>query len=204
MKGGVGFYSLWLCWYYEMTPTLTKDLLLNMLLGLTALTVITLPMINDPAPKDDQGKQPGNMVVSAVWPEGDTDVDLWVQGPGDTKAVGYSNRGGKLFNLLRDDLGRAGDSMPMNYENAYSRGMPAGDYTVNVHLYRGEAPVTVAIEVRLGNAGEVTRLLYESSVTLQAYGQEITAINFTLDAAGNVTRQSKVYRPLRAVVKGKV
>ena len=34
--------------------------------------------------------------------------DLWVQAPGDVP-VGYSNKSGGVFNLLRDDLGKAKD-----------------------------------------------------------------------------------------------
>ena len=34
--------------------------------------------------------------------------DLWVQAPGDLP-IGYSNKSGGVFNLLRDDLGKAKD-----------------------------------------------------------------------------------------------
>jgi hypothetical protein len=34
--------------------------------------------------------------------------DLWIQAPGDVP-VGYSNKSGGVFNLLRDDLGKAKD-----------------------------------------------------------------------------------------------
>ena len=41
----------------------------------------------------------------------------------------------------------------MNYEVSYSRGIPPGEYTVNVHLYRNAAgshadPVTVVASVK--------------------------------------------------------
>jgi hypothetical protein len=34
--------------------------------------------------------------------------DLWVQAPGDLP-IGYSNKSGGVFNILRDDLGKAKD-----------------------------------------------------------------------------------------------
>ena len=92
-------------------------------------------------------------MIEARWPDQlDTDVDLWVQVPGDVP-VGYSNKGGADFNLLRDDLGELADATRMNYEVSYSRGMPAGEYTVNLHLYRNSShaarvPVTVVASVK--------------------------------------------------------
>ena len=68
---------------------------------------------------------PGNVMVEANWPPGmDSDVDLWVQAPGDVP-VGYSNKGGAVFNLLRDDLGQQLDLSGLNYESSYSRGVRA-------------------------------------------------------------------------------
>ena len=81
------------------------------------------------------------MIVEVRWPDQlDSDVDLWVQAPGDVP-VGYSNKGGAIFNLLRDDLGQRADATGMNYEVSYSRGIPPGEYMVNVHLYRNAAGV---------------------------------------------------------------
>jgi hypothetical protein len=62
--------------------------------------------------------------------------------------VGYSNKSGKVFDLLRDDLGMAQDMTDSNHEVAYSRGAPAGEYVVNVHMYRG-VNVTYPIPVKV-------------------------------------------------------
>ena len=92
-------------------------------------------------------------MVEANWPPDlDSDVDLWVQAPGDVP-VGYSNKGGAVFNLLRDDLGQQLDLSGLNYESSYSRGIVPGEYTVNVHLYRNRAavaavPVTVVVSTK--------------------------------------------------------
>jgi hypothetical protein len=96
---------------------------------------------------------PGNVTVETQWPDKlDADVDLWVEAPGDVP-VGYSNKGGRVFDLLRDDLGMAQDMTDSNHEVAYSRGAPAGEYTVNVHIYRGvnatyPVPVKVTVSVK--------------------------------------------------------
>ena len=177
-------------------------LLVNAVLG--TLVLFLLPSINPPAADSAAIEPPGQMIISAVWPEGPVDVDLWVRAPGEKKPVGYSNRGGSVMNLLRDDLGTSADSLPMNYENSYSRGLPAGEYVVNVHLYKGAAPVPVVVEVRFGPPGAAPFLLVDETVTLAREGQELTVVRFRIDAAGKVVPGSvnRVFEPLRAAKEG--
>jgi hypothetical protein len=138
------------------------------------------------------------------WPdELDADVDLWVEGPGDVP-VGYSNKGGKLFNLLRDDLGRRSDATELNYEVSYSRGIVAGEYTVNVHLYRNLSrqlpiPATIVASVKRSSM-ESARQLVSTKVALGREGQELTVFRFRLDADGNLQPGSvhSLFKPLRA------
>ena len=67
-----------------------------------------------------------DVVIEITWPgDMDADVDLWVKAPDDIP-VGYSNKGGAIFNLLRDDLGKTLDLSSINHESAYSRGVAAG------------------------------------------------------------------------------
>lgn len=176
-----------------------RDILLGMNLMLSVVLGLVLMSINPPAVDAQDAKQPGQMIITAAWPDGATDVDLWVNGPGEPVAVGYSNRGGKLFNLLRDDLGRDGDALPLNYENVYSRGLPAGEYTVNLHAYSGEYPVPVAMEIRFGAVGDQPRLFLKKTVTLVNKGQEVTVVSFRLDARGQIVPGSvnQVFKPLR-------
>jgi hypothetical protein len=117
--------------------TVFRDVIMLALAGFVAMVVLLLPHLNPPGKAAlDNSQPPGNVIVEVRWPdEIDSDVDLWVEAPGDVP-VGYSNKGGVIFNLLRDDLGKRADATGMNYEVSYSRGIPAGEYTVNVHLYR--------------------------------------------------------------------
>lgn len=163
---------------------LRTDLLFNFLIGLLAVIVILALKVNPPATPDIA--QPGNIVVSAAWPEGSNDVDLWVQHAGDI-AVGYSNKSGKVWSLLRDDLGNVNDSTPMNYESSFSRGIPDGEYAVNVKCFTcfGKFPVPVAVEVRLAT-GE---LIWRGVVDLVANKQERTAVRWRM-ADGLVVKDS--------------
>lgn len=186
-----------------MTSIIFRDILLSFLIGLVAITITLLSFVNPKAKEAEATQSPGNMSITAAWTEGHHDCDLWVMGPGEAKAIGYSNRAGKLFNLLRDDLGEAGDSMPLNYENAYSRGLPAGQYVINIHGYSiRDVAVQVSIEVRFGSPGASPKLAFEETLTL-VQGQERTVIAFRLDDKGNIVPGSvnRVYVPLRSAGK---
>ncbi|HUE45663.1 MAG TPA: hypothetical protein VMO81_05350 [Aestuariivirgaceae bacterium] len=186
----------------QTTGIVFRDFSLLMVLGFVAMVVWLLPHINPPASSSD-AEPPGNVIVAITWPAGDTDIDLWITGPGELKPVGYSNKGGVLFNLLRDDLGDRPDATPLNYENAYSRGVVAGEYIVNVHCYRCPiVPQTVHVEVSIndGQSRKGTKPVATTSLNLTSNGQEKTALRFKLNASGKIETNSlnAVFRPLRA------
>src|SRR3546814_9135229 len=88
--------------------TVFRDVLMLALLGFMVIVVVLLPHLNPPT-KAAASDPPGNIIVEVRWPDDiDVDVDLWVKGP-TSRPIGYSNQSGPLFNLLRDDLGRARD-----------------------------------------------------------------------------------------------
>jgi hypothetical protein len=136
----------------EDDATVFRDVLMLTLLGFVTIVVLLLPHLNPPQ-ATASAKPPGNVVVEARWADGlRSDIDLWVQGPGD-QPVGYSRKSGAVFDLLRDDLGVSRDLTDLNYEFAFSRGAPAGEYAVNLHLYgtKGETlPITVTVMISLG------------------------------------------------------
>ena len=184
------------------SDTVFRDFTLLMVLGFVAMVIWLLPHVNPPASQSD-AEPPGNVIIAITWPEGDTDIDLWVTGPGEMAPVGYSNKGGVLFNLLRDDLGRLPDATALNYENAYSRGVVKGEYIVNVHCYRcAVVPQQVDVEASIndGTSGKGSRMIATTSLQLAANGQERTALRFRLDAAGKLVADSlnSVFRPLRS------
>lgn len=186
------------------TGTVFRDVILLALAGFVAIVVMILPHLNPPdARTADAMEPPGNVVVEVRWPDGmDTDVDLWVQAPVDIP-VGYSNKGGAVFNLLRDDLGKRADATGLNYEVSYSRGILPGEYTVNIHLYRNPSrsfpvPVTVVTSVKK-SAEELAKQILASKVELTREGQELTAYRFKLDDRGDLVAGSvhNLQRPLR-------
>lgn len=165
--------------------TVFRDVIMLALAGFVTLVMLLLPHINPEAKAEDTDQAPGNMIVELRWPDGlNVDVDLWVEAPGD-KAVGYTRKGGHVFDLLRDDLGASSDLTGLNYEFAYSRGAPAGEYTVNVHLFRNKVriypvPVTVSVSLKTPTS-KATRQILATELDLTKVNQEHTVFRFKLD-----------------------
>lgn len=185
-----------------------RDAILLALAGFVMVALLLLPHVNPPGRQADGASDPpGNVNVLVRWPDGwRTDVDLWAQVPGDV-AVGYSNKGGLVANLLRDDLGGHGDPLGMNFENVYTRGVVPGEYTVNLHLFRNlqgtyPVPVEVAVECRKDSTS-TTAYVVSRAVELHREGEEVTAIRFALDEHCGLKPGSvhALFRPLRSVGK---
>jgi hypothetical protein len=189
----------------DASDTVFRDVVMLALAGFVVLVIMLLPHLNPPGARTaDDMTPPGNVIVEVRWPDAiDADVDLWVQAPGDVP-VGYSNKGGAVFNLLRDDLGKRADVTGLNYETSYSRGILPGEYTVNLHLYRNPAkaypvPVTVVTSVKR-SADQAARQLLASKVLLVREGEELTVYRFRLSDAGALVAGSvhSLDKPLRA------
>jgi hypothetical protein len=185
--------------------TVFRDVIMLALAGFVAMVILLLPHLNPPGETAEETTQPpGNVIVEVRWPdEIDADVDLWVEAPGDIP-VGYSNKGGTTFNLLRDDLGKRADATGLNYEVSYSRGIPAGEYTVNIHLYRNAAnvfPISVTVVTSVKkSAKESARQLLATKIELAREGEELTVYRFQLSEDGSLVPGSvhSLQRNLRA------
>ena len=185
--------------------TVFRDVILLALAGFVFITVLLLPHIH-PKGKESEGstEPPGNVIAEMRWDDKlRTDVDLWVQAPGDVP-VGYSNKSGLIFNLLRDDLGSHADPTDVNFETSFSRGIPPGEYTVNVHLFRNlenTYPINVRVVVRVKTDNEAgARPIAATTVRLDREGQELTAFRFRLTEKGELVPNSmnSVFKPLRS------
>lgn len=183
-----------------------RDMITLMLSGMVVLIMVLIVHIgkNATSEKTKDSTAPGQVSVEITWdPKHNSDVDLWVQGPGDVP-VGYSNKGGQLFNLLRDDLGKHADASDVNFEISYTRGLVAGEYTVNVHWYANKSmvadePVSVVVSTKERDDAPAIQVL-TTKVKLTQEGQELTAFRFKLDAKGKVVPGSvhHVFKPLRS------
>ena len=188
--------------------TLFRDVLSLALLGFLAVIVLLLPHIAPEGVKNvSDAPAPGNVVIEITWPDDmDADVDLWVQAPGDI-AVGYSNKGGALFNLLRDDLGKTMDLSSINHESAYTRGLRGGEYIVNAHAYRinpkNPPPFTVETVISTKTVeDEITRIspILFTQAQIRYQGQELTLARFELTDQGDLVNGSvhNLFKALRS------
>ncbi|WP_027133514.1 hypothetical protein [Geminicoccus roseus] len=194
----------------DAADTVFRDTIMLALAGFVTVVMIVLAHVRpeaQAATSKDAASMPGNVMIEAHWQgDLDADVDLWVQGPGDVP-VGYSNKGGGLFNLLRDDLGKQMDLSEQNYEVSYSRGLLPGEYTVNLHLYRNRSSlqairVKVVTSVKKGQ-NKVSKQILVSDVAMNREGEERTVFRFRLDEEGRLIQDSvtTLFRPLRSGTK---
>lgn len=173
----------------DTSGTVFRDVILLALIGFVAMVIMLLPHIKTTTEEAQDHKAPGNVIVEMHWPTDQPyDVDLWVKAPGQ-QPVGFWNQGGRVFNLLRDDLGGEGDATKENYEISYSRGISAGEYIVNVHMYGHlpsgvTIPVTIVVSVR--QKFDTTRQILKTVVQLYRRNQEETAYSFRLTKEGDL------------------
>jgi hypothetical protein len=173
----------------QPSGTVFRDVLMLTLIGFVAMVIMLLPHLSAKRDENRDAAAPGNVVVEIHWPnELPVDVDLWVQAPGDVP-VGFWNEGRRLFIGVREVLGVEIDATGRNYEVSYSRGIPAGEYTVNVHMYGSlpagvRVPVKVVVSVR-PKYGELRQLL-QTQIELTRRNQEETAFRFRLTEEGDL------------------
>ena len=154
-----------------------RDLLMLIALLMLSLVVLLIPLIQveQDTVQTNIEKAAGDMIAEIVWdPEVPADIDLWVDAPNGEK-VGYSAPYGKIFNLVRDDLGRDVDYSGLNYEFSFSRGIPDGRYRFSIVYYDdnelGNTPVDVRISIRY-RQGKLMHTVYQGMLTLDFVGQE--------------------------------
>lgn len=179
--------------------TIFRDVVLLALITFAAMLIIVIPFLNDPTEKEDQDViAPGNMIVEITWPDNQRDdIDLWVIGPKELGPVGYSNKSGMVWNLLRDDLGSAGDLTNMNYENSYSRGVIPGWYRFNVHWYNTfstSQTITINMVVSMKKKpNDSVKQLMGRTIILTRDDREQTVFYFYLNDALDVDRSTVTY-----------
>ena len=180
------------------------DLLFNILIGFAFLFIIAFILIN-PITEDAQIKAKAEFMVIMEWDDkSNYDIDLWMQDPLKT-IVGFPNKESGWLHLDKDDLGASNDTVTMrdgtiktvylNREIMTVRGIAAGEYIVNIHLYStkgqntGPMPVHVSI-MKINPYGEI----YNGITTLNINGQEETVQRFTVNARGEVISTNKLQK----------
>ena len=180
------------------------DLLFNTLLCFAALFVLSFVLIN-PSKKEHNAKMKAEFMITVTWPSDlDDDVDVYVEDPAGN-LVAFMRREEGLMHLDRDDLGRRNDIVntpfgPIehkdNREIVTVRGIIAGEYVVNAHMYmkRSEA-VEIPVTIQLDKINPFSTVTIKE-VVLRITGDEETAFRFVLDKDGKVTDVSTLKKSL--------
>lgn len=180
----------------QLTATLFawNDLLWSLL---ACFLIVAALLINQTAKKkaeaEEQGdRSAGDISVYLFWPDGlDVDIDTHLMDPSG-EHVFFASRGGRVWNLLRDDLGRSNDVSARNFENAYARSAIPGEYIVNAHVYRKGSfigPIAIEAEIRFGDKAG-TRVVFNRRLELTHLGDEDTLFRFMIGADGRIVPRS--------------
>ena len=187
------------------------DLLFNTLLCFAALFMLSFMLIN-PSKNENNVKSKADFLITVTWPdERDNDVDVYVQDP-QGNLVAFMRREEGLMHLDSDDLGKRSDVVetplgpvvhPENKEIVTLRGFTAGEYIVNVHMYRRSSnELMTDVIVQLDKINPVFKTVTLKKITLGEAGDEKTAFRFVVGKDGEVKEVNQL--PISLARKGAV
>lgn len=175
------------------------DFLWNTLLIFLIFFVLAYILINPAKQEKNKIETQGIFLITVNWDDDlEDDVDTYVLDP-DEHLVYFRRLQDGLMHLERDDRGRFGDLIKDKYgqqilvykneERVIIRGIVAGEYVANVHMYhkyeKNNQPVTIKVTLfsLAGQDHEITNNI----VSLINDGDETTAFRFSLSPEGQVT-----------------
>ena len=185
------------------------DLLFNALLAFTFLFIVALIFLNPPA-KTGIIDPKAEFIITTTWDEGSpNDVDTWVEDP-DGNLVWFNSPALGLMHLDRDDRGMTNDMLlvngqevvnPLNQEVVTIRGFVEGEYVVNLHYYKAENERPVNASVSVSKVNPKLEVVYFGSLELERQGEEVTAVRFSVDKSGAVTKVNTLSKSIVVVEK---
>ena len=166
--------------------------------------------------KVDGVKPKAEFLITADWKvELDSDVDLWVIGPG-RKPTFYGSRQVGCASLDRDSLGFSTSMITLadgssvradsNKETTTLRCIEPGHWDVGVNLYsdrelaKGATSIPVRVEIT-GLNPQVTTL-FAKDVALGRVGQTINVVSFDLTPDGKITLADPPLEPITEPYQG--
>lgn len=182
------------------------DMLFNLLLGFFYLFVLAFIQINQDQHETKQVESKAEFIVTVFWEnERDDDVDTYVEDP-QGRLVCFRRREDGLMHLDRDDLGTDGDVIHTpsgetivfkeNREIVTIRGIIAGEYVVNVHMYEKNSKDDTKVTIRLEKVNPLISTIVIKERVLVKKTDEKTAFRFVLDKEGNVIEVNELEKKL--------
>jgi len=173
-----------------------NDLLFNALLGFVVLFVLALLLINPITKKADIPSKAEIMFILEWDSESSDDLDTWILGPMMGMPVSFQNKTSGYMHLDRDDLGRQSDTIvvngvrtviKINREVVTMRGILAGDYYINIHVYNkrgGDAPTKYTVTLLDVNP---YKEVYVMQGEVSRRGEIVKLPGFTVNEEGEIT-----------------
>lgn len=181
---------------------------LDVVLIIALVFVVLLALQDLSKAKKDAEKTKAEYVITVTWPQEFTDdVDTWLMDPLG-HVLNFRNKEVSLMHLDRDDLGSRNDTVelpdgskikfPYNLETTTIRGTIAGEWVLNVHLYRKDAnsPSPIPVTVKMERLNPTVKTVVFKTVLLTEAWQEITICRFILSGAGDILAMSDLPREL--------
>ncbi|MET1028966.1 MAG: hypothetical protein ABWY00_17480 [Dongiaceae bacterium] len=159
------------------------------------------------APEAKEGKvdSKAEFIITIDWPDNHPDdIDTFVQDP-IGNIVWFRRREAGFMVLDRDDRGGINDFVLVNGNKVLTatrqelvslRGIVAGEYTVNVYHFTALTGQPVPVTVTVQKLNPIVTIIAKETVLLDQGGMEKTALRFTLDAKGAVTKTSHIQRSI--------
>lgn len=173
------------------------DLLFNALIGMMLLFIIALTMIN-PIAEEGDIDHVAEIIIRLTWsPQGRTDLDTWVLGPGMKRPMSYQNKEADYITLDRDDLGGQNDTVRVgskvlkiesNQEIAAIRGVPDGWYYVSINIFRlkpSDMPENSEYQVEIIDLNPSATIVYRYEGNYEGKKREMPRVAFKV-LAGQV------------------
>jgi flagellar biosynthesis component FlhA len=184
--------------HIESDPKYSSDTSFLDMLMITALGFIVLFILAFILIKPEAKPTPevtAEFIIQVSWADSNPDdVDTWVADPVG-HVVSFRRREDGLLHLTRDDLGLRNDVIRLNdgtviqslvnREIVEIRGIVAGEYVVNVHMYSKLDPLPTEVKIELIKTKSPFGTLITKNVILNPR-EEKTAFRFTLTHDGKV------------------
>ena len=189
-----GYYLSWI------------DLILNLLLGITAMFMLAVINMNIQKKTISPVEEKAEILITMSWADrSNDDVDLWIQDP-DGRILSYRTRQTGFLTLDHDDMGFSvhkqtvengeSSSIPYRREVAAVRRKIKGRYIVNVHMFQKRDPEPIAVTIESVQINPY-RVLIRKIIILNATKEEITVYGFDIDKDEIITAVNNLeYYPL--------
>ena len=159
-----------------------------------------------PMVKKSDAKNNAAYAIVVTWPDGCLDdVDSWLEDPRG-KLVWFRSKETEVAHLDRDDLGMANDILQLadgsvirnerNQEIITIRGFIAGEWTLNIHMYKKRVQDPTPVTVTIDRINPSYKTLLMKKIILETAWQEETVSRFDMLPSGDILSWSDLPKKL--------